>query len=267
MSFEGKVAIVTGGARNIGRGIALVLARRGANIVIADIDEEAARKTAEEIAALGVQSMACQMDVTKRDSVQRAVGRVLERFGHIDILVNNAGVIGKPGWAEFFPIREEDWDFCYQVNVKGMMIVSEVVAEHMKQRRSGKIVNIASISGRQGRPVLPHYAASKAAALNYNQALALQLAPHNINVNAVCPGILRGPMFETLSLRYWRVNHPGEEPPSVDEAVNEAVQTRVPLKRVQTPEDIGNAVAFFASDDAVNITGQSLNVDGGNFLN
>ena len=267
MSFEGKVAIVTGGARNIGRGIAMVLAERGADIVIADIDEEAAKETAQEMASLGVQAMACKIDVTKRDSVLQAVDRVLERFEKIDILVNNAGVIGKPGWAEHFPIREEDWDFCYQVNVKGMMIVSEAVSEHMKARREGKIVNISSISGREGRPVLPHYSASKAAALNYNQALAVQLAPYNINVNAVCPGLLRGPMFETLALRYWRVNHPGEPPPSADEAVDDAVQTRVPLRRVQTPEDMGKAVAFFASDDAINITGQSLNVDGGNFLN
>lgn len=267
MNFEGKVAVVTGGARNIGYGIAKVLAERGASVVIADIDEGAAQHAAKDLASLGVQTMACKMDVTSWSSVRKAVGDVLARFHKIDILVNNAGVIGKQGWSEHFPIRDEDWDFTYQVNVKGMMIVSEVVGEHMKARREGKIVNIASISGRQGRPVIPHYSASKAAAINYSQALALQLAPYNINVNCVCPGILRGPMFDTLSLRYWKVNHPGEPLPSVDDAVNEAIQTRVPLRRAQTPEDIGKAVAFFASDDAINITGQSLNVDGGNFMN
>jgi meso-butanediol dehydrogenase/(S,S)-butanediol dehydrogenase/diacetyl reductase len=266
MSFEGKVAIVTGGARNIGRGIALVLARRGANIVIADIDEEAAKQTADEIAALGVQSMACQIDVTKRDSVQRAVGRVLERFGQIDILVNNAGVVGNPGWYEHETLREEDWDFCYQVNVKGMVITSEVVAEHMKQRRSGKIVNISSVAGRQGRPAIAHYSASKAAALNYSQALALQLAPYDINVNTVCPGILWTAMWEVVGLRYAFTNWPDEKL-TAREAFDRSIEQRVPLGREQTPEDIGNAVAFFASDDAVNITGQSLNVDGGNFLN
>jgi meso-butanediol dehydrogenase/(S,S)-butanediol dehydrogenase/diacetyl reductase len=267
MDLKGKIAIITGGARNIGHGIATVLAQRGADIAIADIDEQAAADTAKELSALGVRTLAVKMDVTSWDSVRKAVDQVLKRFGRMDILVNNAGVIGRPGWSEHFPIRDEDWDFCFQVNVRGMMVVSEVVSGHMKKRREGKIVNIASISGRSGRPVIPHYSASKAAAINYSQALALQLAPYNINVNCVCPGILRGPMFETLSLRYWKVNHPGEPLPSVDRAVDDAIQSRVPLKRVQTPEDVGKAVAFFASDDALNITGQSLNVDGGNFLN
>ena len=266
MNLEGKIAIVTGGGRGLGRGISLVLAERGADVVVADIDTEGAQKTSEEVVALGRKSMACTVDVTKRASAEQMTNAVLERFGRIDILVNNAGVVGKPGWYEHETLREEDWDFCYQVNVKGMVITSEVVAEHMKQRRSGKIVNIASVAGRQGRPAIAHYSASKAAAINWTQAHALMLAPYDINVNGVCPGILWTAMWEVVGLRYAFTNWPDEKL-TAREAFDRSIKQRVPLGREQTPEDIGKAVAFFASDDAKNITGQVLNVDGGNFLN
>jgi NAD(P)-dependent dehydrogenase (short-subunit alcohol dehydrogenase family) len=265
LELDGRVAVVTGGATGIGRAIGLKLAERGAAVVVWDLNADAARGTSADIAALGVESHAADADVTDPGGVAAAAADALARLGRIDILVNNAGVAGAPGWHEQPVSREEDWTFAFEVNVKGMATVTNAIAPHMQERGSGKIVNISSIAGREGRPSLPHYSATKAAVINYTQSLANELGADNINVNAVCPGLLWTPMWEQVGARYARTR-PELDGMSPREVFDRTVEELIPLKREQTPEDIGDLVAFLVSEDAMNITGQAINVDGGAFL-
>jgi NAD(P)-dependent dehydrogenase (short-subunit alcohol dehydrogenase family) len=190
------------------------------------------------------------------------VAETLTRFGQIDILVNNAGVHSAPGWTESEEDRDQDWDLTYRVNLRGVMSCSRAVYPHMQSRKYGKIINIASIAGRLGRSPFPHYSASKAGVINFTQALALRLAPDNINVNAVCPGLLWTDMWEGIAHRFQQAD-PNLNQVDAYEVFLESVAQRVPLNREQTPEDIGKMVAFLASEDAQNITGQAMHVDGG----
>ena len=262
---EARIAIITGGATGIGRAIGFALARDGINVVVADMNRDAAEATAKDLAGVGVSSMAVTVDVRKPQQLQRMVDAAVEQFGQVDILVNNAGVAGAPGWHHEGDSREEDWIACYEVNVKGAVNATEAVAPVMKRGAGGKIVNIASIAGREGRPSHPHYSASKSALINYTQSLAIDLGPYNVNVNAVCPGLLWTPMWVQVGERYARRDpaYAGMEPRAVfDRMVSEII----PLRREQTPDDIGDCVAFLVSDDAAAITGQAINVDGGAFL-
>ena len=261
-----RVAVVTGGASGIGRGICQVLAKCGADIAVADLNTEGAEQVASEVAAMGRRSLTCVVDVTNKESVDKMVGDVLACFGKIDILVNDAGVGGLPDWYQYWTPREEDWDRAYQVNVKGLVLTSQAVAPHMQNRSYGKIINIASIAGRQGRPALFHYSASKAAVINLTQALAQQLAPYSINVNSICPGLVWTPLWEQLAQRYATFD-PDMAGLTKREVFDRIVQRRIPMKREQTPEDIGKMTAFLASDDAYNITAQAINVDGGALMN
>jgi meso-butanediol dehydrogenase / (S,S)-butanediol dehydrogenase / diacetyl reductase len=261
--LEGRVAIITGGGRGIGRGIALALVREGAAAILADIDMESAERTAGEIRGEGGRGFVVRVDVTDPASVEAGVAAAIGGFGRVDILVNNAGVVGQHvgGGA----ITLEDWDRCYEVNLKGMWIMSRAVVPHFKERGGGRIVNIASIAGRKGGAGLAHYCASKAGAISLTQSLARDLGPSNINVNAVCPGLLWTDMWRHLEGVIGR-----DATPEVVEqrrVFDRFIAENCPLRREQTPDDIGRAVAFLASDDARNITGQSLNVDGGIELN
>jgi NAD(P)-dependent dehydrogenase (short-subunit alcohol dehydrogenase family) len=262
MDFEGKTAVVTGGARGIGRGIALELSRRGSNVVIADMDEESAREVVAEIKAGGTQSHYCETDVTQQWSTDDMVEAALEEFGQLDVLVNNAGVWGAAGFKNRKIPNIDDWQQTFDVNVFGIVNATESVESYMTERSYGKIVNVASIAGRVGRPHMPSYAASKAAAINITQAWAFKLAPFGINVNAVCPGLIWTPMWQGIA--DWR-NSTDEQYAALTprQVFQRTVSERVPLGREQTPEDVGNAVAFLASDRARSITGQALNVDGG----
>ncbi|HLZ69874.1 MAG TPA: SDR family NAD(P)-dependent oxidoreductase [Dehalococcoidia bacterium] len=265
MKLDGKVAIVTGGGRGIGRGIVQCLADEGAAIVIPDIDMAHAEQAAAELQAQGRRALALRMDVRRQAEADAMARRALEEFGAIDILVNNAGVATKRRGLPFTNLLEEDWDWCYEVNVKGVFIVSKAVAPAMKERRSGKIVNIASIAGRQGVESIPHYAVSKAGVISFTQALAKELGRYNINVNAICPGLLWTPMWEQLESVF-----KGSEDPEVvrrREVFERTIERGTPLGREQTPEDIGKLAAFLCSEDAKNITGQAINVDGGQMLN
>ena len=266
MDVTDKVAIVTGGGRGIGQGIVLVLARNGADAVVADINLEDAESVASEVEGMGRQAMAAFLDVTDQASVERMVEEALARFGRIDILVNNAGIYAAPGWERRDSYIEEDWDMLYAVNVKGVARVTDVVARHMKERRYGKIINIASVAARQGNKDNQPYAVSKAGAVSLTQSKALELAPHNINVNAICPGLLWTSMWEGIAHRRSRLPE-FSEALSPREVFDRAVEERIPLKREQTPEDIGNLAAFLASDYASNLTGQAINVDGGGRMN
>jgi NAD(P)-dependent dehydrogenase (short-subunit alcohol dehydrogenase family) len=266
MDVTGQKAIVTGGGRSIGRGIVMALARHGADVVVADINLDDARSVASEVSGAGRQSLATSVDVTKQESVERMVGDVIERFGQIDILVNNAGVIGAPGWESREDLTPDDWDMIYDVNVKGVARVTEAVARHMKERRYGKIVNISSIAGRSGSQVNLAYGASKAAVINLTQATALQFGPFNINVNAICPGLLWTPLWHKIG-EHVSSSSANKEGLGPREVFDRRIKATTPLGREQTPEDIGNAVAFLASESARNITGQAINVSGGSHLN
>jgi meso-butanediol dehydrogenase / (S,S)-butanediol dehydrogenase / diacetyl reductase len=265
MNLKGQVAVVTGGATGIGRAIALKMADRGAGVMIADINEEAAEVTAAEIQEISGKSATFVTDVTNVAACEGLAQATIDSIGPADILVNNAGIAGSPGWQSRAHSTEEDWKQTYHVNVIGMSNVTSAFRLQMTERRSGRIVNIASIAGREGRPALPHYSASKAAVISLTQSVALELARFNITVNAICPGLLWTPMWEQVGSRYAQ-DIPAYEGMSAREVFDTMIAERIPMQKEQTPEDIADTVAFFVSDDAKNITGQALNVDGGFFM-
>lgn len=255
MRLDGKVAIVTGAGQGIGRATALALAREGADVVCADINSETAAATAAAVSAGGRRSLAVTADLGDVSAIDRMVREAVAAFGQINVLVNNAGVTRR---AYIMDLTEQDWDRIHRVNAKGVFFCLQRVAEEMIPRRSGAIVNIASVAGKGYRGTSNAiYAASKGAVIGLTYTAAQQLARHNINVNAVCPGIVRTAIVEDL----FRARSEKEGIP-VAEIERQAV-SEVPLKRANEPEDIADAVVFLASRAARNITGQTLNVDGG----
>ena len=246
--MQDHVAIIAGGGGGIGRGIALELAARGAEIAIGDIDADAARKVAGEVSCFGRRSIAIETDVTSRASTDGAVRTALAEFGRVDILVNSAGVGGASGWEGRTAGALEDWDAAYAVHARGIVHATDSVRDHMMERRSGKVVNIAAAAGRRGDgPLRACISASKAAAINVSQAFAFWLAPFNINVNCICPGLVWTPLWEKVGR----------------ERFEALVEETTPLGREQTPEDVGKLAAFLCSERARNITGQAINVTGG----
>jgi NAD(P)-dependent dehydrogenase (short-subunit alcohol dehydrogenase family) len=255
LGLEGKVAIVTGGAAGIGKGIVSCLTREGATVVIGDIDLEAAERSATEI---GKNAEAMKLDVTDREQAESVVNAVRERHGKIDILVNNAG-ISRP--IKFVDIEPEEWDEKFTVNVRGVYLMIRSVLPFMIERRYGKIINIASFVGKEGIPNFSHYCATKAAVLNLTVSLAKEYAEHNLNINAVNPGVVRTALWnEDLLPRMAK-----EQGVTPDEAF-ENFCSSIPLGRPQTPEDIGNMVTYLASDRAMNMTGQAINVTSGQLM-
>ena len=255
--LQGKVAIVTGGARGLGRGIATVLAREGANIAVADLAVQEAQDTLTAVEGEGCRAVVVETDVTDACSAERCIRETITRLGGVDVLVNNAGVVGGHLGEQ---VTAEDWDDCFAVNVKGPWIMGRALLPHFKQRGGGKVVNISSIGGREGVPMFPNYSASKAALINLTQAQALDWARYNVNVNAVCPGLIWTQMWRLIESHAEQER--GRE--TEDRVMFERfVRKLTALGREQTPEDVGHAVAFLASEEARNITGQSINVDGG----
>jgi len=265
MRLENKVAVVTGGGLGIGRGIVLCLAREGADVVVPDINLEGANKVAGEVQGLGRKSLAVKTDVTKRQEVEDMVKKTLDTLGRIDILVNNAGLMVNRLGMPFLNNEEEDWDITFAVNVKSVFLVCKAVVPHMIERRYGKIINLSSVAGRFASQTSPPYSVAKAGVITFTQILAKDLAKYNINVNAICPGFLWTSFWERLSPIIAKQNpaYAGMSPRQVFE---DRVKTLVPLQREQTPEDIGNAVSFLVSEEARNITGQALHVDGGTVM-
>ncbi len=259
--LKGRSAIVTGAGRGIGRGIALALARDGAEVAIGDINGASAEAVAREVRELGRRALALECDVGTRTGARRLIEAAIKAFGKVDILVNNAGVVGAPGWQERPIPSDEDWAEVLRVNLMSRVYCSGAIAPHMKERRYGKIVNIASIGGLQGGPTIPHYCASKAADINYTQSLALMLAPWSINVNAILPGVLYTDMLKGI-YEQRKAGDAARAGVGTDQIYRETEQ-RIPMGRGQTPEDIGNLASFLASDLARNITAQAIDVDGG----
>mgnify|MGYP001068749695 CR=1 FL=1 len=255
MRLKDKIAIVTGGAKGIGRSIALALAKEGANIVIADLDEGQGKKTASEIEVLGRRTLVVKCDVRLLSDIDNLVKRTVEVFGRIDILCNNAGV---STMNRLLDVTEKDYDFNMDVNAKGVFFCSQAVARQMiKQGGQGKIVNTASIAGFSGGTFLSDYNASKAACIIHTMSFAMELAKHKINVNAVCPGLVRTSMQEREI--QWESELTGR---SIEEIKRRYLEVS-PLGRLEEPEDVAKVVVFLASDDADFITGEAIKCDGG----
>jgi NAD(P)-dependent dehydrogenase (short-subunit alcohol dehydrogenase family) len=255
MQVSDQVAVVTGAGAGIGHAAALALAAAGANVVAVDINAGSAKETAAAAAKTGRRSLAIQADMGSVAEIDRMVAETVAAFGRVDILVNNAGVTRR---AYIMDLTEEDWDRIHRVNAKGVFFCLQRVAREMIPRRSGRIINIASIAGR-GYHGLSNaiYGASKGAVISLTKTAAQQLGQHNINVTAVCPGLTRTKLYRDMVGVI-----AGKEGVSV-EAIEQRNVQDVPLKRANEPEDIADMVVFLASPGSRNITGQCFNVDGG----
>jgi meso-butanediol dehydrogenase/(S,S)-butanediol dehydrogenase/diacetyl reductase len=255
MELSDQVAIVTGAGQGIGKAAALALAAAGADVVASDINETSAKETVATIAATGRRALAIQADVGNTGEIDRMVSEAVARFGKVDVLVNNAGVTRR---AYIMDLTEEDWDRIFRVNAKGVFFCLQRVAREMIPRRSGRIINIASIAGKGFAGTSNAiYAASKGAVISLTKTASQQLGRHNINVNAVCPGIVRTALYAEMI----RVIAE-KEGASIEEIERRGVES-VPLRRANEPEDIAAMIVFLASPGAHNITGQAFNVDGG----
>jgi len=243
--LTGKVAIVTGATKGLGRGMAEGLAKAGANVVIVSRNKAECEATAEEIAKLGVKTLACPCDVTKMEMIPHLVESTVSAFGRIDILVNNAGVaVTKP--AE--EMTEADWDFVMSTNLKGVFFLAQAVGRVMIAQKSGRIINIASMFGLVGDKNILPYLASKGGVLQMTKGLALEWAKHHITVNAVAPG------YVITSINQKELT---------DEAIQRRMFSKTPLRRYGTPEEIAGTVIYLASDEAAFVTGSVYSIDGG----
>jgi 3-oxoacyl-[acyl-carrier protein] reductase len=246
LELSGKVALVTGAAQGIGKAIALLLARNGADVVVSDINLEKAQETTNEIEGMGRRSFAIKVNVADLKDVEQMVKAIVEQFGRIDILVNNAGITRD---RLILRMTEEDWDTVLDVNLKGTFNCTKAVIRHMSKQKSGKIVSIASVSGEMGNPGQANYAASKAGVIGFTKTIAREFAGRGINVNAIAPGYIQTPMTD-----------------AVPEKAKEELKRMIPMERLGRPEDVAQAVLFLVSENSGYITGQVLNVNGGIYM-
>ncbi|TRZ94837.1 3-oxoacyl-[acyl-carrier-protein] reductase [bacterium] len=243
MRLEDKVALITGGARGIGREIAFLFAQEGADIIVADVNIEEAEKTAKDIQAKGMKSLALAMDVTDYAKVEQAFNKILDKFTKVDILVNNAGITKD---NLILRMSQAEWDAVLNVNLKGTFNCLKAVSRIMLKQRSGKIVNIASIIGIIGNAGQANYSASKAGIIALTKSAAKELASRNINVNAVAPGFIQTDMTAKLP-----------------EELKQKMKEQIPLDRFGSAQDVAATCLFLASEEANYITGQTIVVDGG----
>lgn len=247
-SLQGKVALVTGARRGMGRTHALALAAQGAKVVITDIDLRECELVAGEISASGGETLCLNLDVSNKENVDQVFDEVIKRFGRLDILVNNAGIYAsKP----FLEMSEEEWVRMIDTNLKGQFLCAQRAAKEMAKNKWGRIINIASIaSGQVGVGIAggAHYTASKGGIIGMSETLAIELAPYGINVNVVAPGAIDTPMANSLEM-------PKE--------VLAGLMAKIPLHRMGRPEEVSAAVVFLASEEASYVTGSTLYVDGG----
>ncbi|KGG81143.1 3-ketoacyl-ACP reductase [Caloranaerobacter azorensis H53214] len=244
MNLNGKIALITGGSRGIGKAIALKLASLGANIVVNYTKSDAKAKEVIKLAEeMGVRAIAVKADVSNKDDVENFINKVLDEFGRIDILVNNAGITRD---NLLMRMKEEEWDDVININLKGTFNVTKTAIRSMIKQKSGSIINVASVIGITGNQGQCNYAASKAGIIGFTKSIAKEVAKKKVRVNAVAPGFINTDMTDKLP-----------------DKVKEEYLTKIPLNRLGEPEDIANAVAFLASDLSSYITGQVLIVDGG----
>lgn len=255
MVLSGQVAIVTGAGQGIGKACALQLAKSGAVVIAVDVNEASLAEIVEAIRKTGGSAHAIQADLGNVSEIDRLVSETMTTFGKIDVLVNNAGVTRR---ADFMDLTEDDWEYIFRVNAKGVFFCLQRVAKEMISLGGGRIVNVASIAGK-GYPGTSNaiYASSKGAVISLTKTAAQQLGPHNINVNSVCPGIVRTTLYQKM------VQVMAEQEGMSVEAIEARAVAEIPLRRVNEPEDVAEMVLFLASSHARNITGQSFNVDGG----
>jgi 3-oxoacyl-[acyl-carrier protein] reductase len=246
VELSGKVALVTGSAQGIGKAIALLLAKNGADVVVSDINLEKAQETANEIEGMGRRSLAIKVNVADLTEVERMLEAIVEQFGRIDILVNNAGITRD---RLILRMTEEDWDAVLNVNLKGTFNCTKAAIRYMSKQKSGKIVSIASVSGEMGNPGQANYAASKAGVIGFTKTIAREFAARGINVNAIAPGYIQTPMTD-----------------AIPEKANEALKQMIPMERLGRPEDVAQAVLFLVSENSSYITGQVINVNGGIYM-
>jgi 3-oxoacyl-[acyl-carrier protein] reductase len=244
-TLEGRVALVTGASRGIGRAIAQGLAARGATVVAAARGEHA-EATAADIRTGGGLAEAVALDVTDREAIDRAIGRIVDQFGRLDILVNNAGIARD---QLLLRMKRDDWDAVIATNLTAAYACIQAVLKPMLRQRSGRIVSVSSVVGQAGNAGQANYAASKAGLIGLTKAVALEVASRNITVNAVAPGLIDTDMTRAVSA-----------------SAQESWRDRIPLGRLGTPEDVAAAVAFLASDEAAYITGHVLAVNGGMYV-
>ncbi len=258
LGLAGKTVIVTGGASNIGRGITLAFAKEKSNIVIADIDEEQGNKVAKEAKGLGGNAIAIRTDVTDYDSVEAMVKKAIERFGKIDVLVNNAGFVSN---KLFLKKPREEYMREITINYLGVVNCTRAVLDNFVERKAGKIVNIASDSGRMGEPREAVYSGTKGAVIAFGKAIAREMGRYNINVNTVCPGATIPEKPGTAGKEsMWAGDVTVEMIPP---ETKQKILSQYPLGRMGKPEDTANATVFLASEAANFITGQTLSVSGG----
>jgi len=253
--LRGKSALVTGAARGIGRAFAEAYVREGATVAIADIDIEGARRSAGEI---GTDAYAIEVDVTEQRSIEAAVKAVEDRVGGIDILVNNAALFDA---APIVEITRESYERLFAINVAGVLFTLQTVAKSMITRgRGGRIINMASQAGRRGEPMVAVYCATKAAVISLTQSAALNLIEHDINVNAMAPGVVDGEHWDGVDALFAKYEHRplGEKKRLVGEAV--------PIGRMATADDLTGMAIFLASDESAYVVAQTFNVDGGNWM-
>ncbi|MGO8798000.1 MAG: SDR family NAD(P)-dependent oxidoreductase [Roseiarcus sp.] len=247
MDSNGRVALVTGASRGIGKALAIGLARNGYDVAVADLPVEtsALNEARREVESLGRRAYSFELDVRRKNEADQTVAKLLQRAGQIDVLVNNAGILKTSLLQD---LDEDAWNAHFDVNAKGVLFMCQAVLPHMRQRKTGRIINIASIAGRQGVATQGHYAATKAAVITLTRVLAQEVGMDGVTVNAICPGIIMTEMgrnnLRTAEARlYW--------------------ENATSLRRLGQPEDIVGPVCFFASADSDFVTGQSLNVCGG----
>jgi len=244
LDLAGRIAIITGGAQGIGKAIAEILAQRGANIVVVDLNKEMAEETAIDIAAnTGREVIALEADVSDRESVKAMVKDAVAKFGKIDILVNNAGITRD---GLIMRMSERDWDMVIDINLKGAFNCAQALTRPMMKQRYGRIINITSVSGVSGQAGQTNYSSSKAGLIGFTKALAKELGSRNITVNAVAPGFIETVLTVDLP-----------------EEIKDISMKLTPMGRFGVPQDIANAVAFLAAEESSFITGVTLQVDGG----
>ncbi|MBI1733780.1 MAG: SDR family oxidoreductase [Candidatus Rokubacteria bacterium] len=254
MELDGHVAIVTGGGRGIGRATALELARMGAGVVVAELDEGSAKRTAGEVTGLGRPSLPLAVDVTRRADLDAMVRRTIERFGRIDVLVNNAGIYRA---AATLDVTEEHWDAIMTINAKAVFFATQAVLPAMIRQHRGNVISLASMAGKIGSRTNLPYNASKAAVISMTKSLALAHAADGIRVNCVCPGFVETDMWTKVA---------AEQGALLGMTAAEFTKARlgsVPLGRMETPEDVANVIGFLASSKSAYMTGQALSADGG----